>query len=184
MPRFRRVLGCAQRRPSSHRDRSASIALQRKPAKHADAGAISRLSQRVAASPARCTRTVARPGRQQPRQCPENRKALRRSVPPWGVLFDHRYNGRLVNVSRSGLAVELRHPPSFHSSRSLKVCWDRGDAVKLDVTVVWCRMIGVEQIEMDASSKGTEGDTVPRYLVGLECDDERLLQLGAARKVC
>ncbi len=125
------------------------------------------------------TRASANPPRPQlrpvARQCAEHRKALRQAVPPWGVLLDHRHNGKLVNLSRKGLAIETRQAPTFGPRAVLKVCWDRGAAVQLEVGVVWCRMIGTEEVGEDLA---------PRFLVGLECtDSEALVALGAVREV-
>jgi len=99
--------------------------------------------------------------------------ALRQSTPPWGVLLDHRHHGKLVNLSRTGLAVETRQAPSSFGRASLKVHREEGDALQLDASVIWCRMVGVDVL--------SQGESAPRFLVGLSCGDEELLELGAPR---
>lgn len=111
---------------------------------------------------------------QQRRAVQEKRQTLRQTVPPWGVLLDHRINGKLINVSRTGLAVETRQAPSSFSTARMKVSWSRGEPIQLDVDVMWCRMIGVED--------GIHGETVPRYVLGLSCSDVSLVKLGAPRE--
>ena len=104
----------------------------------------------------------------------EQRGTLRRAVPPWGVLLDHRHNGRLRNLSRGGLLVETRQAPKFLSRAVLKVCGDQQPSVQLKVLVVWCRLIGTEMVGEESA---------PRFAVGLECDNaEALVALGAIQE--
>ncbi len=99
----------------------------------------------------------------------EHRASLRSSAPGWGVLLDHRHRGRLLNVSCTGLAVEVRQSPSFRAHSRLRIsgCPKLAD-VELSVRVVWCRLVGLEEV--------APGETEPRFWVGLECRDERVLK--------
>ena len=107
------------------------------------------------------------------RECPQRREALRENTPPWTVRLEHRYAGKLINVSRRGLAIEIREAPPFYAKGRLRVDV-RGEPVDLEVAVQWCRLVGLEQV---ATESGVE--TAPRYQLGLGCKDPALRRLGA-----
>lgn len=106
-------------------------------------------------------------------QRPQRREALRENTPPWAVRLEHRFPGKLINVSRRGLSIETREAPPFYSKGRLRVDV-RGETVILEVAVQWCRLVGLEQIE---TARGVE--TAPRFQLGLGCDDPALQRLGA-----
>lgn len=89
------------------------------------------------------------------------------------MCLEHRFVGKLINVSRLGLAIELREAPPFYPKGRLRVDFN-GESVELNVAVQWCRMVGVEQIE---TAQGLEA--APRFQLGLGCDDPELRRLGA-----
>lgn len=131
--------------------------------------------QRGAGSSGRHRSIPARPDRCRARaaQIPQRRTALRENTPPWTVRLEHRFQGKLINVSRSGLAIELREAPPFYRSGRLRVDV-RGEPVDLRVSVQWCRLVGLEQVETE---RGVE--TATRFQAGLGCVDPALRRLGA-----
>lgn len=124
---------------------------------------------RRSGTPCRSTARSLRPTAQQP----QRRQALRENTPPWAVRLEHRFFGKLINVSRRGLAIETREAPPFYARGRLRVDVS-GEPVDLEVAVQWCRLVGIEEIETD---RGVE--TAPRFQLGLGCDDPALRRLGA-----
>lgn len=163
-------------RPTEHSYRSAAGALAGRPVGHGP-----RPPRRETRSAVDGHHATPRPvvPRAAPRcagsavQRPQRRHALRENTPPWSVRLERRFAGKLINVSRRGLAIEVREAPPFYPKGRLQVDV-RGQPLELEVAVQWCRLVGLEEID---TGHGVE--TAPRYQLGLGCEDPALERLGA-----